>query len=140
MNWKIVFQLSAFGLIMAIATISLIPEKVEPVFWLVIFGFCALVIAKVCPGRYFLHGFLTSMVNCVWITAAHIFFRETYIAYHPQAASMGASMPPYLAIHPRLTMALMGPVFGILFGIILGLFSVVASKLVKRDASPGERD
>src|ERR1700749_3209124 len=104
MNWKIIFQLSIFGLIMAVATISLIPEKIEPVFWLAIFGFCAYVIAKVCPRRYFLHGFLVSMVNAVWITIAHIVFRETYVTHHPQVASM--NMPYFLAIHPRLAMAM----------------------------------
>jgi hypothetical protein len=55
-NWKIIFQLSIFGLIMAFATISLIPEKIEFVFWLVIFLFCAWVIAKVCNGKYFFQG------------------------------------------------------------------------------------
>src|SRR5579862_4641135 len=112
MNWKIIFQLSIFGLIMAFATISLIPEKIEPAFWVVIFIFCAIVIAKVCPGKFFLHGFLVSMVNCVWITAVHIAFRDTYVAHHPQMASMGASMPPALANHPRLAMVIMGPIFG----------------------------
>jgi hypothetical protein len=132
MNWKIIFQLSIFGLIMAFATVSLIPEKVEPAFWLVIFIFCAYVIAKVCPGKYFLHGFLVSMVNCIWITAVHIIFRQTYVANHPQMASMGTSMPPALSTHPRLAMAIMGPIFGVMFGIILGLFSFVASKIVQK--------
>jgi hypothetical protein len=132
MNWKIILQLSMFGLIMAFGTISLIPEKIEPAFWLVIFIFCAWVIARVCPGKYFLHGFLVSMVNSVWITIVHIAFRQTYIAHHPDMASMGTSMPLPLSIHPRLTMALMGPVFGAMFGIILGLFSLVASKIVKK--------
>src|SRR5271165_2409824 len=102
MNWKIIFQLSAFGLIMAFGTLSLIPEKIEPAFWLVIFVFCAYVIAKVCPGKYFLHGFSVSIVNCVWLTAAHIVFRHTYVANHPQMASVGASIPQALASHPRL--------------------------------------
>jgi hypothetical protein len=39
MNWKIIFQLSIFGLIMAFATVQLIPERVEPIFWLFIFRF-----------------------------------------------------------------------------------------------------
>lgn len=132
MNWKIILQLSMFGLIMAFGTISLISEKIESAFWLVIFIFCAWVIARVCPGKYFLHGFLVSMVNSVWITIVHIAFRQTYIAHHPDMASMGTSMPLPLSIHPRLTMALMGPVFGAMFGIILGLFSLVASKIVKK--------
>lgn len=132
MNWKIIFQLSIFGLIMAFGTVSLIPEKFEPAFWLLIFIFCAYVIAKVCPNKYFLHGFLVSMVNCVWITAVHIAFRETYLAHHPQMASMSTGMSGPLATHPRLAMAIMGPIFGAMFGIILGAFSFVASKIVKK--------
>jgi len=119
---------------MAFGTVSLIPEKIEPVFWLVIFIFCAWVIARVCPGKYFLHGFLVSMVNCIWITTVHVVFRQTYIAHHPQAASMDSNMPAFFAIHPRMAMVIMGPVFGAMFGIILGLFSFVASKIVKKNA------
>jgi hypothetical protein len=132
MNWKIIFQLSIFGLIMAFGTVSLIPEKVEPAFWLIIFIFCAIVIVRVCPDKFFLHGFLVSMVNCVWITAVHIIFRGTYVANHPQMAEMSASMPAAFAIHPRLAMVIMGPIFGAMFGIILGLFSLVASFIVKK--------
>ena len=132
MNWKIIFQLSIFGLIMAFGTISLIPEKVEPAFWLIIFIFCAIVIARACPGKFFLHGFLVSMVNCIWITAAHVIFRSTYVAHHPQMASMSANMPASLAVHPRLTMLIIGPIFGAVFGIILGLFSFIASFIMKK--------
>jgi hypothetical protein len=133
MNWKIIFQLSIFGLIMAFATVSLIPEKVEPAFWLVIFIFCAYVIAKVCTGMYFWHGFLVSMVNCIWITAVHIAFRETYEAHHPDMASMSTSLPPSITSHPRIAMSIMGPIFGAMFGIVLGVFSLIASKLVKKN-------
>jgi hypothetical protein len=125
MNWKLILQLSFFGLIMAFATISLIPEKVEPAFWLVIFVFCAFVIAKAAPGKYFLHGFMVSIFNCVWITAAHCFFYDSYTAHHPDMAAM------YTGIHPRKMMLVFGPVFGAMFGVILGLFAFVASKLVK---------
>ena len=129
MNWKLSFQLSAFGLIMAIATISLIPEKVEPAFWFVIFIFCAYVIAKVAGGKYFWHGLLVSIINCVWITAAHIICYKTYEANHLDMVKMTEDMP--MSNHPRLLMLLMGPLFGVMFGLILGLFSFVASMLVK---------
>jgi hypothetical protein len=132
MNWKIIIQLSLFGLIMAFGTLALIPQNVEPVFWLIIFAFCALVIAKACPGKYFLHGFLVSIVNCIWITGLHIFFYQTYVNHHPAMANMGQSLSSSLSIHPRLVMLIFGPVFGILSGIILGLFALIASKIVKR--------
>ncbi len=134
MNWKIIFQLSVFGLIMAIATISLIPEKVEPVFWLAIFIFCAYIIAKVVGRRHFLHGFCVSLVNCIWITTAHVLFYSTFIANHPSIAKMSEDHP-LLPAHPRLAMLIMGPLFGIGFGIILGLFCFIASFIVKKKAS-----
>jgi len=133
MNWKIIFQLSIFGLIMAFATVSLIPEKIEPVFWLLIFIFCSYVIAKACPDKFFLYGFLVSLVNCVWITAVHIAFYKIYRSHHEDMVSKITKMlPASLAMHARLSMAVVGPVFGIAFGIILGLFSVIASLIVKK--------
>lgn len=74
MNWKLIFQLSLFGLAMAVATVALVPSSVEPFCWLVIFVICAYIIAKNAPGKYFLHGFMTSLVNSVWITSAHVLF------------------------------------------------------------------
>lgn len=134
MNWKIIFQLSVFGLIMAVATISLIPEKAEPVFWIAIFIFCAYIIAKVVGRKYFLHGFFVSLVNCIWVTAAHIIFYSTYIANHPSMAKMSEEHP-LLPTHPRLAMLIMGPVVGIICGLILGLFCFIASFIVKKKAA-----
>jgi hypothetical protein len=129
LNWKLIFRLSLFGLAMAIATVYWIPSRIEPVFWLVIFLICAYIIARNCTGRYFLHGFLTSLVNCIWITSAHVLLYSTYIARHPAEAAMAAKMP--LPEHPRLMMLLTGLVAGIIFGLILGLFAFIASKIVK---------
>lgn len=130
MNFKFILQLSVFGLIMAFATVSLIPEKTEWIFWLFIFIFCAYVIAKVCTGRYFWYGFLTSIFNSVWITGIHLLFFNSYTAHHPDIAGMANNMG-YFATHPRMLMLLLGIPFGAAFGIILGLFCVVASKLVQ---------
>ncbi|HTQ64938.1 MAG TPA: hypothetical protein VMI12_09075 [Puia sp.] len=130
MNWKLIFQLSLFGLAMAFATVSLIPSNIEPAFWFVIFLTCGYLIAKNCSSKFFLHGFLVSMVNCIWITGAHVFFYNSYISHHQQTASMSAQMP--LHNHPRVLMLLMGPIFGAAFGIVLGLFAFIASKVVKK--------
>lgn len=126
MKWKLITQLSVFGLIMAFATLSLIETKMEPPFWFMTFVFSAFVIAKVAPGKYFLHGFMVAIFNCFWITLIHLLFYNSYAANHQDI------MPMY-GIHPRRMMLLSGPVFGILFGIILGLFALIASKIVKKN-------
>ena len=128
MNWKLIFYLSLYGLVMAFATISWIPFKFEPVFWLIIFIICAYLIAKKCSGLYFWNGFMVSIINSVWITTAHVIFYSSYMAHHPEMADMNANMP--LQDAPRLMMAIMGPVFGAASGVVLGLFSWIASRFV----------
>ncbi len=125
MNWKLVLALSMFGLVMGIATVFVIPSSIEPLFWLAIFVTCAVVIAKRAPGKYFLHGLCTSLVNSVWITAAHVAFFDAYIARHAREAAMSAQMGS-----PRMMMVLTGPIVGLVSGLVLGLFAFVAGKLL----------
>jgi hypothetical protein len=94
----------------------------------VIFAISAYIIATRCSGKYFLHGLFVSIANSVWITASHILLFGRYVANHPREAAMMSSMP--LPDSPRMMMALMGPVIGVVSGLVLGLFSVVAAKLV----------
>jgi hypothetical protein len=129
MDWKLIFGLSLFGLAMAIGTVFVIPSNVEPIFWLLIFLFCAYLIARKRPDRHFLHGLLVGIVNSVWVTGAHIVFFSQYIANHPKEAAMMTSMP--LPTHPRLMMAYVGPIVGVISGIIIGLLAFVAGKIVK---------
>jgi len=130
MNKKLILQLSLFGLGMSIATVFWIPSNIEPAFWLVIFIICAYFIAVYCPGKYFLHGFLVSLVNCVWVTAAHIIFYPIYIANHASEAAMMANMP--IPDHPRLMMLMMGPVVGIVSGLLLGFLAFLAARIMSK--------
>ena len=134
MNWKLIFQMSLFGLIMAFGTVSLIPERTEIIYWIVICVFCAFVIAKQCAEKQFLHGFWLSILNSVWITSVHVYFYRTYAAKHPDVASMGTNMH-FLASHPRLLMLILCPIFGVAFGLLQGLFALIVSRFVKATPS-----
>ena len=134
MGWKLIFQLSLFGLAMGIATVFVIPPNVEPVFWLVIFLICAYVIAKRRLTGRFVHGLLLGLVNSVWITAAHVLMFDRYISGHAQEAAMMKSMP--LPDAPRLMMTMTGPVVGLISGIVIGLLALGAGKLTKRSPEP----
>jgi hypothetical protein len=129
MDWKLIFGLSLFGFAMAIGTVFVIPSNVEPVFWLVIFLVCAFLIARKRPDRHFLHGLLVGIANSVWVTGAHIVFFSQYIANHPKEAAMMGSMP--LPDSPRLMLACIGPIIGIVSGLVIGLLAFVAGRLVK---------
>lgn len=129
-NWRLVFGLSLFGLAMAITTIAVIPSQMEPVFWLVIFLFCANVIGRRAREHSFIHGLLVGIANSVWVTAAHVTFFHQYLAHHAREAAMMSSMP--MPDRPRLMMLLIGPMVGIISGVIIGLLALVSGRLFGR--------
>jgi hypothetical protein len=130
MNWSLVFKLSLFGLAMAFATVFFITSNVEPFLWLVISVICAYIIAKNCTDNFFLHGFMVSIINSVWITLAHVGFYHTYIANHSKEAEMLSKMPS--GWNPKVLMLITGPIVGVISGLIFGLFAFIASRLIKR--------
>ena len=133
MNWKLISQLSVFGLAMGIATVFVIQSNVEPFYWLVIFLISAYFIALRAPSRYFLHGVAVGLANSVWVTAAHVLLVRQYMAVHPREAAMQLQSP--LPTHPRIMMLLVGPLIGLVSGIVLGLFAIVARKLLRTRVS-----
>ena len=130
MNWKLIFSLSLFGLFMAVGTVYFIPSNIEPFFWIAILLIDAFLIAKLAAGKYFMHGFLTCLGNCFWVTSAHILLFSTYVAGHADEMKMMADGP--LGTHPRIMMLIVGPIIGIVTGVILGLLSIGASKVFKK--------
>jgi len=129
MNWKLILQLSLFGLAMGLATVFFISSKIEPLFWLAIFLFSAYVIARACPtpASRFLHGLLLGLANCVWIVAAHVIFATRYLATHAQEAAMMQSSP----LSPRLALVFFGALAGIGAGVVIGLLALLAGLMVK---------
>lgn len=130
MNWSLILKLSLFGLAMGVATVFWIHSDVEPFFWLAIFLVCALILAKQAPGRLFLHGVALGLANCVWIVLCHVALAPAYMASHPQEVEMMSRMP--LATHPRVMMAVVGPVVGLVSGIVIGLLSLAAAFIVRK--------
>ncbi|HYL75540.1 MAG TPA: hypothetical protein VEU96_15110 [Bryobacteraceae bacterium] len=133
MSWRLILQLSMFGLAMGVATVFFIGSRLEPVFWLVIFLFCAYVIARERPDSHFTHGLLLGLANSVWITGAHILLFDQYLASHAREAGMMKSMP----FNPRLLMAITGPMVGVVSGVVIGILAVIAGKVLKRAPAAG---
>ena len=126
MNGKLVLGLSLFGLVMAVATVWVIPPAIEPLAWLVIFPVSAYFIARRAPGSYFLHGLLVGILNSVWITAAHLLFFDAYVAHHAREAQMMTAMP----LTPKAMMLVTGPIVGVVSGIFLGVLALVVHRII----------
>lgn len=133
MNWRLIIQLSLFGLFMGIATVFVIPSTVEPLCWLVVFLISAYALARNAAGRPFLHGVGVGLANSVWVTGSHVLLFHQYVARHARELATMGSWP--LHTHPRVLMLLIGPVIGLISGIILGVFAVIAARLVAPTAS-----
>jgi hypothetical protein len=125
MSWKLIFGLSFFGLLMGLGTAFVIPPGIEPHLWVGIFLLSALIIAKRAPGQYFLHGLCVSVLNSVWVTAAHVGLYDHYAVLHGRFISMA---PPVGST--QMTVAVAGAVVGIVMGIVLGMVAWVSSKFV----------
>ena len=53
---------------------------------------------------------------------------DAYIANHAQEAEMMAKLP----LAPKVMMLCTGPIVGVVSGLVLGLFAVIARKIVGR--------
>ena len=80
---------------------------------------------------HFLHGLVLGLANSVWITTTHVLLFERYLANHPKEAAMMATMP--LPNSPRLMMALVGPLVGLISGLVLGVLALGAHKILDRE-------
>ena len=134
MNWKLILQLSLFGLAMGIGTVFVIPSTVEPFLWLAIFLICAYVLASRGVAHPFLHGLAIGIVNSVWVTSSHVLLFNQYVANHAKEMEMMKTMP--MNDSPRVLMAIMGPLIGVVSGIVLGVFALVASRLMRSRTPP----
>ena len=133
MNWRLVFTLSLIGLAMGIATVFVIPSRVEPLFWLAIFVFCAWTIARRTERLRFLHGLALGVANSIWITSAHLLLFDGYVARHAQEAQAMAGMP----LPPRAMMVMTGPVIGVVSGVVIGLLALGAARLARPRSALG---
>lgn len=138
MNWRLILLLSLFGVAMAVASLFGLTRGIEPLLWLLIFIFYAWCVAKKATGKYFLHGFLASVLNGIWISIVHAAFYSLYIRNNPEMLQSFSKLPPGLS--PRLMMLIIGPLVGAFFGVVAGLLAFVAAKILKRNSDLGKSD
>ena len=132
MNSKLILSLSLFGLIVALGTTYWILSDVEPYLWVAVSIACACFIAVKAPGRYFLHGFLVSIVCSFWMVIIHAALAAKYLASHIKEAEQYSKMNKAGSLSFFKAMLVLEPVKGVLTGVLFGVFAVIASRILKR--------
>ncbi len=130
MNWKLIFLLAILGIAMAFAGVLGLRGRIEGLVWLVIFIFYAIIIVRNTAGKYFLHAFITCVINGIWIGIIHAAFISTYLANHRVIAGIYRTMP--LSNHRRIMTMIAGLMTGLLMGVIAGLTTFAVGKITKK--------
>lgn len=125
MSLRLMFGLSLLGLAMAVATVFVVPLRIEPALWVGIFVFSAVLIAKRAPRSFFLHGVLVSLLDSVWVAGAHAALFDQYVHGHGHVVAMAARYGS-----PLMVLALAAVAAGIAAGVLLGVLAWVSSKFV----------
>ncbi len=138
MSGGLVGALALFGLVMALATVFVVPTRIEDPVWLGVVVISALVVSRFAPGLHFLHGFLVGLVNWVSVTCTHVVFARAFLARHPAGAVPATlatgPMPPLVAWMHHYQVPIPGA-----SAVIIGLLAWGGSRFLGRKATVGAR-
>jgi hypothetical protein len=129
MNWKLVLQLSGFGIAMGLGTVFFVPSNVEPILWLIIFLLSAYMIASHCVRLRFLNSLLVGLLDSLLKTTVHMVFFGAYVARHAQEIAMIRQMTS--AVSPRQLILLSSPIWGLIYGTATGLLTLLLALFIK---------
>lgn len=133
MNWKLIFGLTAFGILMGVLSLFGYTEGIELILWLVIAVLCAVVIAKVCSAKFFLTGLLVGLFDGVFNSILQSAFFSTYLTNNPKVATGFGPIPG--GLDPRFSVLITGPFVGLLYGLFVGLLAWLAGRVFRKSAA-----
>ncbi len=134
MNWKVIFTLSCFGILMGVASLfGLTHMPVEPILWFLIALFSAYWIAENTTAKPFIHGSIAGVLMGILNSIMQSAFFDLYLSNNPAAAEGFKQIPG--GISARLFPLITGPAIGVAYGLVVGLLSLLARKILKKPAA-----
>ena len=117
MNWKLIFKLSLFGVLIGLLTTFFIRTEIEMWFWLGAYAISVAVIIKNTAKYRFGHAWMVALLGGVWSGVIHGLLITWYSVLHLDEMLLMAGLP----ISPRFIVMLIGPAIGAFMGISLGM-------------------
>ncbi|MCI0331538.1 MAG: hypothetical protein L0196_11455 [candidate division Zixibacteria bacterium] len=130
MNWKLVFGLTVFGILMGVLSLFGYTQGMEWLLWLVIAVICSVIIAKALSGKFFLTGLVIGLLDGVFNSIVQSAFFSTYLTNNPKFAEGFGPIPG--GLDPRMFVLIAGPFIGLLYGLALGLLAWLAGRVFKK--------
>ena len=130
MNWRLIFLLSLFSIVLAAASILGFIQSFEWLMWLVVGIYCGWQFAGKVTDDFFLHGFYLGILNGILNSTFKAVFFHAYISNNPRMAHEFANLPQDLS--PQLVLLIMGPIIGAFSGVVFGVLAFLASRVRKR--------
>ncbi|MBK9332962.1 MAG: hypothetical protein IPM96_11300 [Ignavibacteria bacterium] len=130
MNWKLILQLSLFGLLMGILSVfGLIPGGFELIPWIIIAVISALAISRNTNKLMFTHAVMAGLFMGIITSVVQAIFFDTLLKNNPDSLDGFKEIPT--AMEPQYVLLFTGPFIGIIFGLFIGLLAVIFKKVRK---------
>jgi hypothetical protein len=130
MRWLVILLLSLSGVAMGYLTLLPIGIRGEQLLWLVVFLVTSFAIFKFTEEKYFLHGFVLGIINCLWAVIIHICYYHTYLPNHPDIVRLNSRLDP--GFSPYLALAFVEMTKSLFYAITSGIFAVIMSAGLKK--------
>ena len=115
---------------MGFASVFGITGSKEWVFWIIIWLVFAVIIAKNVKTKLLGHGIMIGILAAFTGGIVKAFLYSTYLVNNPDFAEKAKTVPASLS--GEAIMIFTSPVVGLLTGFVLGVFAIIASKILAK--------
>jgi hypothetical protein len=134
MNWRLVLQLSMFGVAMGLGIVFFLPSTVTTILWTLIVVLSGYAIAQRCVRLRFLNGLVVGLLDRLLSTVVQVLFFHAYAVRHPDNIALLQAFVPAMSV--RRLLVISSPVLGLLYGVAIGLVALLIGVFLKPKAPP----
>ncbi|MBI2420112.1 MAG: hypothetical protein HYV28_19800 [Ignavibacteriales bacterium] len=122
MNFKLIMNLSLFGLLAGSLNVFALTAGNDWVIWVLFWILASMLLKKKVAEKFFLHAFITGALFTLLAYFVQILLFDLYVANNPVIQSTISSLEP--EVHPKTYFISIGLLLALGNGLILGLIAL----------------
>jgi hypothetical protein len=132
MNWRLILQLSMFGVAMGLGIVFFLPSSATTALWIIIIALSGYAIAKRCVRLRWLNGLLVGLLDGLLSAGVNVLFFHAYAIRHADNIALIHAFVPVMSV--RRLLVLTSPVLGLLYGVAIGLVALLIGVFLRPKA------